>query len=411
MFRELRTAMSVARGATRLVRSKPLHQNISMTLDDDDVKVAQYWLTHREYWSDTTLVRTYEHEFAKWNGSEFAFAFQAGRKALSACLVALELQPGDEVVVPAFTCIVVVNALRHQGIRPVFCDIELETFGPDIESLIRNITAKTRAVIVQHSFGLVCRDYPELLKLASNKGLRVIEDAAHSTGACYRGQRIGTLGDVAFYSSEHSKVFNTIVGGIAVTSDRKLASRLDECARNWDLPDPALIEKQLLNVELDYYRFKSSWSPMLYPLARYRTRVEPIQSTTEQEIRGDLPAGYFTRMPPPIAALGLNQLTKIDKYNAIRRSTATKWDGWCQAHGYRPPTVIEGAEPVYLRYPVNVDASMKVDTSWAKEQLGVELGVWFKANLHPAQTVRGYPMADLAVKHCVNFPTILNESS
>jgi dTDP-4-amino-4,6-dideoxygalactose transaminase len=384
-----------------------LHQHISMTLGTDDLDIARYWLAHRDAWNDITLVRAYEREFAKWNGSRFAFAFQAGRKALSACVIALELKPGDEVIVPAFTCVVVANAFRYQEVKPVFCDIELETYGPDIDSVRKHLNSKTKAIVIQHSFGLVCRDYDAIIDLAQKHDLRIIEDAAHSTGAVFCGSKVGTRGDVGFYSSEHSKIFNTIVGGMAVTNDIEIAHRLNECGRSWDLPNAALIETQLLNVELDYYRFKHLWSPILYPLAKKRNGGTHIQSTTEAEIRGEKPAEYFTRMPPPIAALGLNQLAKIDRYNAIRRSTAKRWDAWCWERGYKSPTVVHGSEPVYLRYPVRVDERMKLDTSWAKEQLGVELGVWFTANLHPSLMLDGYPRADLAVRQCVNFPTIL----
>jgi dTDP-4-amino-4,6-dideoxygalactose transaminase len=378
-----------------------------MTLGSDDLDIARHWLAHRDAWNDTTVVRAYEREFAKWNGSRFAFAFQAGRKALSACIFALGLQPGDEVIIPAFTCVLVPNAFRFAKITPIFCDIELDSYGPDVRSIERLITPHTKAVLVQHLFGLVCRDYEAILYLSKHAHLKVIEDAAQATGASFSGQKVGTRGHVGFYSSEHSKVFNTIVGGIAVTNEKAIADRLQTCADQWDLPSVLMIERQLLSVELDYDRYHNRWSAAAHAIAKRRNANLYVINMTEEEIRGHLPKDYFTKMAPPIADLSLNQLKKIDRYNSIRRSTAKKWDLWCQEHSYSPPVIVPRSEPVYLRYPVNVDPKMKSDVSWARGALNVELGVWFQANIHPRQNLTGYPNAEFAVKHCVNFPTLL----
>src|SRR6516162_2464346 len=178
MIRKLRGAMRVARNAAHMLVERRLHQHVSMTLGSDDLDIARYWLAHRDAWNDITVVRTYEREFAKWNGSRFAFAFQAGRKALSACIFALELQPGDEVIIPAFTCVLVPNAFRFAKITPIFCDIELESYGPDVHSIERVITPRTKAILVQHLFGLVCRDYEAILYLSKRANLKIIEDAA-----------------------------------------------------------------------------------------------------------------------------------------------------------------------------------------------------------------------------------------
>ncbi len=114
-------------------------------------------------------------------------------------------------------------------------------------------------------------------------------------------------------------------------------------------------------------------------------------------------------MPSPIAAIGLNQLKKIDSYNEQRRQTAKKWDQWCENNGYKKPLITQKSVPVYLTYPVMVEPEKKSDISWAYKELGVSLGVWFVSNIHPATwRVNGCPNADLAVKQCVNFSTLLN---
>jgi dTDP-4-amino-4,6-dideoxygalactose transaminase len=112
-------------------------------------------------------------------------------------------------------------------------------------------------------------------------------------------------------------------------------------------------------------------------------------------------------MPAPIAAIGINQLGKVDHYNEHRRQTAKRWDAWCEVSGYKKPLVIDQSIPVYLRYPVLVEPEKKQNLSWAFKELGIKPGVWFVSNIHPARrTVIGCPNADLAVKQCVNFPTL-----
>jgi dTDP-4-amino-4,6-dideoxygalactose transaminase len=114
-------------------------------------------------------------------------------------------------------------------------------------------------------------------------------------------------------------------------------------------------------------------------------------------------------MPAPLAAIGLNQLKKIDRYNELRRKTAVRWDAWCDRNSYQQPLVISESEPVFLRYPVMVEPEKKKDRSWAIEELGVEPGVWFVSNIHPAPlTVKDCPNADSAVSQCINFPCLID---
>lgn len=154
------------------------------------------------------------------------FLSWGGRVALSACIYALDLQPDGEVILPGYTCVVVPNAFSYAGVKTVYSDIELDTYGLDVSQIENKITNKTKAILIQHLYGLVCRDYEAIIDLATHHGLKVIEDCAHCTGAEYKGKKVGNLGDVAFYSSEQSKVFNTIQGGVAVTNNDLLAQRL-----------------------------------------------------------------------------------------------------------------------------------------------------------------------------------------
>jgi dTDP-4-amino-4,6-dideoxygalactose transaminase len=101
----------------------------SMTLDKDDLRIAKMWLKKKKKWKDDSLVTEYENMFAEWNGSKYAFAFMGGRVALSACIHALNLKKGDEIILPGYTCVVMPNAFNLANVKIVYSDIELDTFG------------------------------------------------------------------------------------------------------------------------------------------------------------------------------------------------------------------------------------------------------------------------------------------
>jgi dTDP-4-amino-4,6-dideoxygalactose transaminase len=112
-------------------------------------------------------------------------------------------------------------------------------------------------------------------------------------------------------------------------------------------------------------------------------------------------------MPAPLAALGLAQLAKLDAYNRERRLSALRWQRWCSEHGYRQPFILPGSVPVFLRYPVLVEAERKRDLAWAEQALGVRPGVWFRTPLHPGpERPPDCPNAELAAQRCINLPCL-----
>lgn len=379
----------------------------SATLDLDDVAIAEGKLKERKDWFDPQRVEEYQDAFASWNGSKHAFAFMAGRVALSACIYALGLEPDDEVILPGYTCVVVPNAFHFAGVKTVYSDIELDTYGLDAAIIEQKVTSKTKAILLHHLYGLVCRDYEKIIEIANRRGLYVIEDCAQATGAIFNNQKVGNLGDVAIYSSEQSKVFTTIQGGVATTNDESIAERLKE---RWDqscYPGPHLVEKQLYNVIIDYYSHKDPQRWWKGGLMRFIHKDKLIISTTEEEKRGVRPLGYGCKMPSAIATIGINQLKKIDDYNKARGQTSKRWDEWCEINGYTRPFVVPNSVPIFLRYPVLVDPEKKRDRSWASKELRVSLGAWFVSNIHPvSHPVSGCPNANKAVESCVNFPSL-----
>ncbi len=397
------------RNLHRIVKGVPVQtpQFVSQTLEYDDVHLARKLLGDNELRHDESNVQ-YDEKFARWNGSKYAFSFMSGRESLSACISALGLTAGDEVILPAYTCVVVANAFKFAGVGVVYSDIELETYGLDAGQVEKRISPRTKAIVIQHLYGLVCRDYDHLIELSQSFGLRVIEDCAHSTGASYNGVKVGNRGQAAFYSTERSKVITTIAGGMAVTNDESVAARLREFHERAPYPDDAWIKRQLINVLLDFYQYKHSHRWLMADIMEFALGGKRIISTTRAEEQGRMPPSYGRKMPSAIAALGLNQLLKIDRFNNRRREASAKWDHWCTRRGYGKPLVIRGSLPVFLRYPVLVEQEKKSHSGWSLKELGVEVGSWFVSQLHPVRVaLEGFPNSSIAVRQCINLPTLM----
>lgn len=375
------------------------------TIEKDDIKLIKNILKHPETWVEGKAIKEFEDSFAKYIGADKSFSFLGGRIALSAILEAFDIKPGDEVILPAYTCVVVPNAIRYKGATPVFVDIELDTLGPDVDEVRKAITPRTKVIIIHHLFGMVCRDYEKLLSLAKEKGVKLVEDCAHATGAAYLGKKVGTYGDAAFFSTEQSKVISTRMGGIAISRHKEINEKLELIQKQAAFPQKAEIFRLFKETYWLYKQYKAPNSWWLNPWLQEIALKYSTSSTTEQETQGEKPSDYGKRMPNAMALLGLNQLAKIEKMNQRRRKEAENWKNWVITNNYNPLKVIDGSIPVFLRYPVLVEPDRKKNTLWSR-QLGVEIGVWFVSMEHPCKVECKFKNASTAIEGCISFPTL-----
>ena len=169
------------------------------------------------------LIQEFEHAFQSRHGSGTAIATSYGRMAFFHILRALDLPPGSEIVVPALTFWVIPELARQAGLRPVFADINPDTFTLDPDAFARAITPNTRAVVPTHLYGLPC-DMDPIMSLARQHNIAVIEDCAHALGATYRGRPVGTFGDGALFSFQTIKPLNAFGGGMALVKDPEIAA-------------------------------------------------------------------------------------------------------------------------------------------------------------------------------------------
>lgn len=174
--------------------------------------------------SDGPFVREFEEKFAVALGRKHAISVCNGSVALDAAIAALDLKPGDEVVMPSFTIIACITAILRAGAVPVPVDCDAGTWNSTAEAILAAITPKTRAIMVVHIYGLPV-DMDPILAYAEKYGLAVIEDAAEAHGLTYKGRPCGSLGTVSTFSFYANKHITTGEGGMIVTDDDKIAEK------------------------------------------------------------------------------------------------------------------------------------------------------------------------------------------
>ncbi len=167
----------------------------------------------------------FEGNLAEFVGAEDAIAVSSGTAGLHLCIRALGSGEGDEVIIPSFTFIAVANAVRYEKAVPVFVDIEPQTLNLDPAQLEAAITARTKAILLVHTFGCPAA-LSEILATARRHQLFVIEDACEAFGAEYDGRKVGTFGDAGVFAFYPNKQITTGEGGAVVTVDPRLASRI-----------------------------------------------------------------------------------------------------------------------------------------------------------------------------------------
>jgi dTDP-4-amino-4,6-dideoxygalactose transaminase len=167
-------------------------------------------------------VRTFENEFAAYNGARHAIAVNSGSSALQVALAALDIGAGDEVIVPTYTYVASANAALLVGATPILVDVEADTYNISPAAAEAAITPRTRAIIAVHFSGSAA-DMEALQAIADKHNLAIIEDAAHSHGGRYDGKALGTLGVAGCFSFQASKNLNSGEGGILLTDDDNFA--------------------------------------------------------------------------------------------------------------------------------------------------------------------------------------------
>jgi dTDP-4-amino-4,6-dideoxygalactose transaminase len=190
-------------------------------IDEEDIRAVIDIL--RSDWLTTgPMVEAFENSVRTYTGAAHAVAVSSGTAALHAVMHALDIRPGDEVIVPAITFAATANAVVYQGGTPVFADVDKDTLLMDAESVKNRITDRTRAVVAVDYAGQLC-DYDALRKILSPKGIVLVSDSCHALGGTYRKLAAGNVADMTVFSFHPVKTVTTGEGGMITTGNGRLA--------------------------------------------------------------------------------------------------------------------------------------------------------------------------------------------
>ena len=359
--------------------------------------------------ADGPALARYEAELARAVGSEHAISFSAGRIALFGILRELGVGEGDEVIVPLPTHIVVTNAVQYLGAKPVYADCRLTDFNIDPDGLASLIGPRTRALLVQHTFGIP-GDMEALLAIAAEHDVPLIEDCVHALGATWRGRPVGGIGAAGFFSTEETKIISTTMGGAGVMSDPDLAERVRAFQRECPVPGRWLTAKRLVKLALYYVLTEPHVHVAARPAYEALGERQPLPvPTTEEELAGERPEQYEERLAAGQAEIALRQLARLGENLAHRRRVAAAYEAALTPMGFSAPVVADDVEPAWVRYPVRV-----ADREAAIRALKPHTvpGTWFTSVQEEAlrPTINGYvagacPRAETAARELVNLPT------
>ena len=179
-------------------------------------------------------VAEFEKAFAASNNADYCLAVNSCTNVLVAALIAAGVQPGDEVIIPAYTFVASAAAVVAANAIPVICEVD-DTLTLDPADMEKNITSKTKAVIPVHMRGVPCQ-MDEIMAIAKKHSIKVIEDVAQANGGSYKGKMLGSMGDAGCFSLQYHKVITAGEGGVLVTNDQKLYYRalsLHDTGANW----------------------------------------------------------------------------------------------------------------------------------------------------------------------------------
>ena len=311
-------------------------------------------------------IHEFEDAFAKFCEVRHAISTNNGTTALHLALVAMDLQPGDEVIIPTVTYIATANAVRYCGAKPVLVDVDRATMNIEPSEIESKITPRTRGIIPVHLYGHPA-DMNAICQIAERHGLWVIEDAAEAHGAKVCGRKVGGFGNCAAFSFFGNKIITTGEGGMVTTNDDQLAKKLRQLRGQGMDPD------------------RRYW----FPIVGYNYRMTNIQ-----------------------AAIGLAQLETIEQALSDRRRISNWYDDALSDLDDKIvlPVQHNWAEPVAWMYITFLREGGEVERDFVIRRLD-ELGIETRPVFYPMHVLPPYkeeavyPVADLWAPRGINLPT------
>ena len=340
------------------------------------------------------------------------FLYWKGRVALYAILKAMGVGKDDEVILPAFTCVVVSNAIIYLGAKPVYVDIDMETFNPSFENIKKAVTLSTKVIICQNTFGL-SSDIEEITTFSKERNIFTIEDCTHGFGGFYNQKPNGSYCDAAFYSTQWNKPFSTGIGGFALINNLKMLEPIQIV--NQDLIAPSF--KQRVFLKLLYFVREKLLNKHIYwhliKFYRFLSRNNLVLgSSSGAEISSVvMPPNYFMKLSEIQMKKGIKNIQFITVDLSQRQRNAQIYTEYLKNRNKNHVSAALFENHSFLKYPLLVENRDEIFS--LAEKNNIALGDWFNSPLHPVQkdfeqwhlNPELFPNAVFAARHVVNLPT------
>ena len=272
---------------------------------------------------DSKIVENFEINFSNIIGDGQAVSFASGRMGFYALMKIKKIGVGDEVVLQGATCSVMVNAVLKTGAKPIYADIDPDTFGSSVESINKVLTSKTKMIVAQHSFGIPC-DIKPIVELAQNNNIFLLEDCALTLGSTVDDVVCGNFGDASLFSTDHSKPINTLTGGLIYTQHFSLFKKLRAIQKK-SAPLSKQKQKALWNqllFERKYCQPDRYGRMQLMTMLRSRLKFNNRPFLDEDfgtNISPNTTYPYPAKLPTFLAALGLQEIGRWQETAKLRK--------------------------------------------------------------------------------------------
>ena len=395
---------------------------MSPNVQKDDVRLAVKLLFQPWKWKKGIAIKELEDGFKKYLGVKYAYSFNSGRSAQYAILLAPSLPKGSDILLQAFTCNAVPNPVLWAGLNPIYIDCG-DDFNIDVENLKRKINWLIRAnkpiqktvLVVQHTFGLPAK-MDDIMTIAKEYNMTVIEDCAHALGAKFNNQLVGTFGRAAFFSFSRDKVISSVYGGMAVTNDDEIGKKLEQLQKEFGLPGQIWIKQQLLHPVLLHYIILPLYA--FFDIGKLFLIVSQwlhllSKAVSWKEKRGLRPDYFPKALPNAMAIMAQRQFHKLEKFNNHRKEIAHFYFKELQNTQF----VLPKDDGIFLRFSVQHPKSHEIIyEAWHKEN--ILLGDWYTTPIAPDDTKMEEVKytagmcsnAEKLAKQTLNLPTHINIS-
>jgi dTDP-4-amino-4,6-dideoxygalactose transaminase len=348
------------------------------------------------------IIDEFENRFLRYIGTKYAIAVSSARIALYLILKALSIEKGKEVILSTYTDIIVPSVISAVGAKPVFVDIDEDTYNINPNKIEEKINKKTSAILPIHLYGNPC-DMDEIMKIAKEHDLYVIEDAAHALGAEYKGRKVGSIGDVGYFSFSIGKNITTGGGGMITTDDTELVSKIKKEVEKY----PLNISRCFKNLSFTFVTkiatskliFDFFTYPIIYILNEFNyPLIEKLFKRDQFK-----PSKYKTRFTAIQAAIGIEQLKKIDELNNKRRDNAQFLMKMLRNLEVKVPKETNKGKHVFLKYTIRIKDRDRIRKMLIRK--GIDTSVDYNYTCSQLFKIReSYPIAQKVSKEVLNLP-------